>query len=261
MIFIFNNTVLAFFQSTIIFEQDKYCTGTINDEPAPASMQIFANTFIGLWGVPKPWSNGTDKPGVLSWRHALERGPTCVEGEEDQTEGEFFKNEYNECCTAIKNGCKETKTCPDKCTKNVQNRARFTSPDIGFYYKWDIDDEGYPTNCDIFDKNSHDQFHKKSYIGLSDCPLQDIKESSGKKALTLSQRVVKYAENQQLWINDLVKSFDKMLQNGYASKDLKKGPNNFWTQRCKMITFLAVNRSWKKSKQNRNLLMKDPIFL
>ena len=34
--------------------------------------------------------------------------------------------------------------CDQKCNRNVQNRIRFFSSDVGFYYKWDENSDGYP---------------------------------------------------------------------------------------------------------------------
>ena len=37
-----------------------------------------------------------------------------------------------------------------------------------------------------------------------------------------------YADNQELWIKDFVKAWDKMSQNGYSKQKLVQGPTGFW---------------------------------
>ena len=113
-----------------------------------------------------------------------------------------------------------------------------TSPDVGFYFKWEIDDEGLPYGCDVFNTvtldcgHTDECFHEATRIGNNDCPKQDLPEK-GKKGMPLWKRVEKYADNNQMWMKDFSRSFKKMQENGYGSGDLIQGPSDFWTFECK----------------------------
>ena len=108
-----------------------------------------------------------------------------------------------------------------------------TSPDMGYYLDWKMDQNGYPYGCDIFDTKTNDQIGNGFKLGPSDCKKQTLREINGKKGLQLWKRVEFYAENQEEWLIDFAKSFEKMLANGYKKKQLTTGPRKFWTFDCK----------------------------
>ena len=57
-----------------------------------------------------------------------------------------------------------------------------------------------------------------------DCDKQDADDGSGQ---ALWQTVEDFADNQELWMEAFVDSFEKVQLNGYNSLD--QGPQDFWT--------------------------------
>ena len=45
-----------------------------------------------------------------------------------------------------------TDNCDQRCNRPVQNRLRYLASDVGFYFKWEEDKDGYPTrgSCSAF---------------------------------------------------------------------------------------------------------------
>ncbi len=232
--------------------KDKFCVGTLDDQPANSTIVAYANVFKGRWTWPEPWSKSKTDPGIMSWRVEYFRGPQCSNAEdEDATDSQFFvgpsidplaqehgyKNGWEWCCAEKASRCYETGTCPPACTRQAQGRLRETSADIGFYLKWQIDDQGLPYGCGIFDNiqggHSKETFSNTVKIGNTDCPLQDLLER-GDKGKPLWQRVEAYADDQELWLKDFSNSLFKMQTNGYKKTELVPGPSQFWTFDCKL---------------------------
>ena len=46
--------------------------------------------------------------------------------------------------------------------------------------------------------------------------------------LPLHETVELYADNQEQWMEDFVRAWDKMTLNGVDESKLTKGPNDFW---------------------------------
>ena len=65
---------------------------------------------------------------------------------------------WSYCCEQKANKCWENDSCDPDCTRKVQNRIRHLSSDVGFYLKWDTDEDGYPTtdSCDAFNDMKFD---------------------------------------------------------------------------------------------------------
>ena len=57
---------------------------------------------------------------------------------------------WSYCCEQKANKCWENNSCDPDCTRKVQNRIRHLSSDVGFYLKWETDQDGYPHGCDAF---------------------------------------------------------------------------------------------------------------
>ena len=119
-----------------------------------------------------------------------------------------------------------SKGCDESCNRKVQNRIRHLSSDVGFYLKWEEDVNGYPRGCDAFKDLKHDwnwlyKFGK--FDRKAGCPKQDMQDGYGKE---LWETVEMYADNQEKWIKDFVKVWDKMDKNG--CENLEDGPMWKW---------------------------------
>ena len=64
-----------------------------------------------------------------------------------------FDTQYDYCCAEKAAGCFSDSSCPDFCTKKLNSRTRMSSPDAGFYLKWQFDDDGVPFGCDCFEQD------------------------------------------------------------------------------------------------------------
>ena len=128
-----------------------------------------------------------------------------------------------------------------------------TSPDVGFYLKWDVDANGLPQGCGVFgDRNTERSFRKARNMGISDCPKQDITDG---KNQPLWKRVEMYADNQENWIRYFSKSFMQMQTNGYDN-ELVRGPNQFWRSPCciKTMTYFNQFSNFKRLKNVKTVL-------
>ena len=118
-----------------------------------------------------------------------------------------------------------------------QGRIRLLNTDIGLYFKWNIDENGLPKDCGIFDKveRTDKAFRKSSDLGISDCPKTDIRANGG-KTKKLWEVADEYALNQGKWMTDFRNVFAKMQSKG--SVELTDVPNNFWSHECGKLYLL-----------------------
>ncbi len=211
----------------------------MGDEPAEAGYSVNANLFPYIWNPPKPWSKSKEDPGVLTWTMVYNRGPNCDEDDGNHEDSETFfrarskeaishgyNSNYEYCCAEKAAGCFANSTCPSLCTRNIVSRTRMTSPEVGFYIKWKIDDDGMPFGCDCFEQDS---IGEKQSLGVCNCPKQDLSDGFN---MPLWQRVEDYADHQEKWLEDLSHSFLHMQTNGYDPKELRDGPEDFWRFDC-----------------------------
>ncbi len=113
--------------------KDEYCTGSMDDQPAPANVAVFANVFPNRFGKPDKWAESAEKPGVMSWKFGVTRGPTCENPKEEDgknvkfwngpeinqlAQDKGFKNGWEWCCAEKEQGCAAKGTCPDICTRS-----------------------------------------------------------------------------------------------------------------------------------------------
>ena len=166
--------------STPAHTKDPYCVGKMDGSAPEHRWLVRALLFDYMWPQPQPkWA---DKPRRLLWNHLVVRSPVCEEVEEDgagsggifwnsidcdqkpkcKNSGIDFKPEnkpsfpdgskfWQYCCKQKKEECWKTDSCDPDCTRGVQDRIRHLSSDVGFYLKWDYDEEGYPRGCGVFD--------------------------------------------------------------------------------------------------------------
>ena len=118
-----------------------------------------------------------------------------------------------------------------RCTRNVQNRIRHLSLDVGFYLKWEFDNNGYPTteHCKACENKGADwewlwgkDLQGGEFPGPAGCAKQDMNDGNGQP---MWKTVEAYADNQEMWMEDFVKVWDKMSRNGYNVGELIQGPN------------------------------------
>ena len=159
--------------------KDKYCTGNMDGSAPEHTWAVRANLFESYWPQGEPW---IDRPRRLLWNHLVTRSPTCEEAEEDglgnggkfwdgvdcqkkekcKNSGIDFKLDpenhvWEYCCKQKQDECWKTNSCDEECTRTVQNRIRHLGSDVGFYLKFEYDEQGYPkkvnddgSSCDAF---------------------------------------------------------------------------------------------------------------
>jgi len=108
--------------------------------------------------------------------------------------------------------CKIEEAENGKCDNELLFAQRsYLNVDMGLYLDFDVDREGRPTGCPGFTEK-----WMENHQQLSDqpkCPLnKDLLEDG---TTTMHEMVETYARDIQLWVNDFVKAFTKMTENGY----------------------------------------------
>ena len=192
------------------------------------------------------WENPSqDSPGHLTWEARYERTPDCNDYADEDDKGNFFgQKHFDRCCAMDK--------MDETCLKQVQDKIRHLSTDVGFYFHWDLED-GIPKGCEIFEtKNlkTKEDFRKttKTPMGPAFCPKQEIKDDKGMK---LYQRVERYAENQREWLKDFFAVFDKLQQRVDEPWKLKPGPNSFWNISEDMSCCLETGLKWESHSSEK----------
>lgn len=159
--------------------KDKYCVGEMDGSAPEHTWSVRANLFEAYWPQGNSW---IDRPRRLLWNHLVTRSPVCEAEEEDAIGdgGKFWdrvdcqkkskckdsnidfqtsadSNFWEYCCKQKNDECWKSDSCDEECTRTVQNRIRHLSSDVGFYLKFEFDEQGYPkkvnddgTSCDAF---------------------------------------------------------------------------------------------------------------
>ena len=66
--------------------------------------------------------------------------------------GKPYGNGYWYCCDERERCAKNNyQDCDQDCNIDANARIRMTGPDMGLYLKWDINADGYPAGCEVFD--------------------------------------------------------------------------------------------------------------
>ena len=168
---LFNNEYYKTLVGKPAHVKDKYCTGQMDGSAPIHQWAVRANLFETYWPQDETGSGGPwiKRKRRLLWNHLVTRAPTCEEPEEDALgDGGKFWNEvdcsshtkckesgidfqlepeshfWEYCCHQKKNECWKTDSCDEDCTRTVQNRIRHLGSDVGFYFKFEYDKNGYP---------------------------------------------------------------------------------------------------------------------
>jgi len=227
-------------RSSKVFDE---CTGTMEDEKAEAVWTAKTHVLGSVLKKPDPWATA-DRLGHLRWNQLYLRGPTCQKntfGYEKDFEtwnkrkeikqaasAAGFNSGIEYCCHEKERGCVMDNSCNPVCTIRQENKERYLGPDIGFYFKWNIDQTGHPVGCPGFKNKKtgedfEDEDFRKKGVLHPDCDKQDADDGSGQ---ALWQTVEDFADNQELWMEAFVDSFEKVQLNGYNSLD--QGSQDFW---------------------------------
>jgi len=160
---------------------------------------------------------------------------------------------YDECCP----GRPEGLACiPDNATRNDVDdvvgceKFRFAfgrdemmmNAEAGLYFKFD-EENGIPKNCEGLEHfNMENWINDNGKVNSSDtvrrayhmnCPLNDRRLP--KEDNTVSGIISEYAENQDLWVNEFIGAFEKMMRNGYQDGELTDAPGSWENVVCKRI--------------------------
>ena len=251
---VFNNEYFKTLVAKPAHVKDKHCVGTMDGGKAKAEWHIFLRLFDFYW--PQDTSRGWNNlPRRLLWHHEITRSPVCddSEPEEDKeglgdtfwsgteldkkVKGTKYPSFWAYCCEQKNKGCGMSGTCDPECTRTVQNRIRHLSADVGFYLKWEYDEEGFPSTkyCDAFSRKRAPwewlygkDLQNGEIPGPANCPKQDDKSMDDEDGNPIWKAVEEYAEDQPQWMRDFVQAWDKFSRNGYKEGDLVQGPSNIW---------------------------------
>merc|ERR1712039_171972 len=103
-----------------------------------------------------------------------------------------------------------------------------THSDLGMYYKFDVDEGGFPTGCGLFDHLEEPHKYKnveyssnnaylrsrKNFLVDQDCGYQTHAEPEGSDPLY--KIVEEFADNKNAFFEMFVPTYEKMLSNGYS---------------------------------------------
>lgn len=163
-----------------------FCIGDMAGQKATTQFRVMSNVFPMVYDPPNPWST-KDRPGQLSWMEFRTRGPNCQETEmgEENDQNMFYGptskaaraaakagwtgTALDWCCKQKEDGCAAKGTCDPACTITAQNRIRHLGSDVGFFLKWDIDDNGVPYGCgELFGAKGErtEQYYRETEIEL-----------------------------------------------------------------------------------------------
>ena len=140
-----------------------------------------------------------------------------------------FSTPLEFCCNERERNCADDDSCFEDCTIPTENKERYLGPDMGFYFKWDLSDDGLPRGCPGFvnkktgEDMTDEDFQKKGMV-IPDCPMQDTDDGTGQE---MWETVEEYADSNEAWIAEFVIAFDILQNNGYDN--LEQGPQGFWT--------------------------------
>merc|ERR1712012_1019837 len=138
-------------------------------------------------------------------------GVDCQKKEKCKNSGIDFKldpeNHFWEyCCKQKQDECWKTNSCDEECTRTVQNRIRHLGSDVGFYLKFEYDEQGYP-NKDNDDGKTGEEGR------IAGCPLQDMLDGDMEKhghSQEMYKTVQMYADDQSQWLSDFSDAWEIM---------------------------------------------------
>lgn len=173
---VFNNEYYRTLAAKPGHVKDNFCVGSLDGGLPKVNWHVFANLLEFSWPQNIPGAYWTQRPRRLIWHHEVTRAPNCQAADEDsvstgmqtpwvnlgKANSEFkplvlrlekyakdkgFNSMYEYCCKIQADGCGTTngEPCDPECEQAVQNRMRHLSSDVGFYLKFDFDEEGLPT--------------------------------------------------------------------------------------------------------------------
>ena len=168
---------------------------------------------------------------------------------------ELMEKEFDRCCP----GRGELACLPDNATRNSKDdlkgcekyRQAFSMIEVamncemGLYHQFDVEN-GMPKNCSGLEEFNLDHWDDGLVAWDVDCPLN--MRSLPVDDIPVSSIMAEYASDQvtQLsatcqpiilflqdrWIRDFIKTFEKMMKNGYEESDLTQTPGSWWNVGC-----------------------------
>ena len=191
---VFNNEYYKTLMGQPAKTKSEWCVGTMDGKGPKHEWLVRALLFEYMWPQKETWNK---RPRRLLWNHLVTRSPVCSSAEEDklgdggkfwndvkcnQKEGckrsNYGKEEsrgsktafYDYCCDQKRAGCgmEGKEKCDEDCNRPVQDRIRHLSSDVGFYLKWKVDANGYPTEkyCDAFSPQKNSVLGNRDWMWL-----------------------------------------------------------------------------------------------
>ena len=126
-------------------------------------------------------------------------------------------------CTLKNFACEKIDT--GRCPQDFFQSISMMSPDMGLYWKFDINEDGRPVNCTGLTESwiANDDAQSENVI----CNKNEMPASDG---MSMADVVEMYAEHNDAWIKDFIPVYNKMLENGVEASNLKAVPADHWLQ-------------------------------
>jgi len=161
--------------------------------------------------------------GPFQWFHAYNRCPAsnnCSSIIDDTKDYDGLTIDVEpvtppHCCEDLKEGQK----CQPDCMKVITNDETAIAAELGLYYKFETNQSsGQPLGCPGFESKHWNIESWKQGRGrevVPDCHELEDYSPDGSNGEKLHQLVEEFAEDQNQWITDFAKAFQKMISNGY----------------------------------------------
>jgi len=144
----------------------------------------------------------------------------------------------NSCCHWIEECKVGSELCPLKfftceggcnsTTKDLFHNINMISPDMGLFYKFEVNDTGQPMGCPGLD----DQQWLDNEAPISGKVQCKVNNALATETETMADVVEQYAKNNQEWLNDFSKVYVKMIENGVNASGLVKANESWFSASC-----------------------------
>ena len=119
------------------------------------------------------------------------------------------------------------------CTERDSFQAiSMINPDMGLYLNFDTDENGRPAGCTGLNNEEWPALTKRKKFRMSGEVECELNQTPTQDGTTVSEVMELYADDQTAWINDFVKVYDKMMENGVPKENLKSVTTAWFNAYC-----------------------------
>merc|ERR1712131_182574 len=119
-------------------------------------------------------------------------------------------------------------------SQTMQQGMMMMMAEAGLYFKFE-EENGIPKGCEGLEHfNMENWINDDGKVNTTDtirrayhmnCPLNDRRLP--KEDNTVSGIISEYADNQDLWVDEFIAAFEKMMRNGYQDGELTDAPGSW----------------------------------